>query len=384
MIVNTVYEVNLYLKGTLIGDVRSLAENLNWKKCRTKIGVDEINFTLNDVLFNKWCEERQTSINDMLRPYALECRIVRNGTPVVGGFLATMPAYSPRGTSANLAMRFDGYMNLLAGVHIYNTGTGLPLGTVTGNLGTLISGYISDANSRSAAAGAGFGFTAGSIDPLASIVNTFNTFKTIKSFITDRCDNTTGAGKFDIYFHPDKTYDIIADDDFGDVITDWVARYPANINVDSAMEISAPEVSGFASAVIAIGNGELSADSEVNTAIIDFQQSAAAAGEYGYCETIFQDSSISSPQVLQIRALTTLNNVMAPTWRPNVVLNGRQISPVPTGDKKIWVGDTITVQNDEDLTGMTSGKFRVDALEVAVSASNAETITPTLDNEDLV
>ena len=376
------YEVNLYFKGALIGDIRSIAENLIWMRRRTKIGVDEIDFSVNDVLFNNWCQARQITIGQILKPYALECRIVRNGVEVVGGFLATMPSYSPRGTSAELAMKFDGYLNLLAGVHIYNTSTGLPFGPVSGHLGTMIDDYIFEANVRSANAGSGFGFKSGTIEELPIITNTFNTYKTIKSFITDRCDNTTGAGKFDVYFHADKTYDVYADANFGDIITDWVAQYPANINNPSAVEISAPEVSGFASSIIAIGNGEISSNANVNTAISDFETNSDAVAEYGYCETLMQNSSITDENTLKMQALTQLANYSAPTWRPEIVLSGRQIAPTPTGEKKIWLGDVITVQNDEDLTGMTNGQFRVDALEVSVTASNAERIVPTLDASD--
>ena len=103
------YEVRLYLNGNLIGDVRPLAQNLQWTRRRTKVGADAIDFVLNDKLFNQWCEARNTSINELLKPLALECRVVRNGVELLGGFLATMPAYQPLQTSANLNMHFDGY-----------------------------------------------------------------------------------------------------------------------------------------------------------------------------------------------------------------------------------------------------------------------------------
>ena len=52
------YRVELRLDGRFIGDVRELAQNLKWTKRRTEVGVDEIDFTINDVLFARWCEER--------------------------------------------------------------------------------------------------------------------------------------------------------------------------------------------------------------------------------------------------------------------------------------------------------------------------------------
>jgi len=93
MLETATYEVNLYIDGILVGDCRRIAQNLNWSRKRTKVGVDSIDFVLNDVIFDRWCRERNFTINQLLRPMALECRIVRNGVELVGGFLATMPAY---------------------------------------------------------------------------------------------------------------------------------------------------------------------------------------------------------------------------------------------------------------------------------------------------
>jgi len=115
------YEIELRLNGTLIGDIRNIAQNLTWRRCRTATGVDEIDFTLNDQEFSGWCQERGTTIDQMLTPYALDARVIRNGVAVAGGFLATMPAYQPQNASANLQLKFDGYINLLAGVYIRPT-----------------------------------------------------------------------------------------------------------------------------------------------------------------------------------------------------------------------------------------------------------------------
>lgn len=379
MKINATYAVNLYLNGTLVGDVRELATGLTWIRRRTRMGADEIDFTLNDILFDRWCKERGTDINTALRPYALECRIVRNGTELVGGFLATMPAYQPRETSADLQMRFDGYLNLLAGVYIYNTTTGLPIGTVAGTMGTLVRNYIVMANNRSSAAGKGFGFVQGTISAMASVTHTFDNYKSVKEFICDRCDNTEGAGPFDVYFHADKTFDVIKDSEFGDIINDWVAKYPADINSVSLASISAQEVGGFASSVIAIGSGEISSNVDENTAIVAFDQDDDATAEYGYAETLIQESSIVRQATLAQKAATELFIDSNPIWQPSVTMNGQWVEPKPSGTGKIWLGDIITIDNREDLTGMTSGTFRVNELRVQISAAGSESITPTLE-----
>ena len=193
MIKIAAYEVNLYINGILIGDCRKIAEGLTYTRRRTKIGADSIDFMVNDVVFNEWCKERKIDLAQILKPLALECRIVRDGIDIVGGFLATMPSYTPLQVSADLNLHFDGYLNLLAGVYIRNTATSLPLGKITGAAGSLVSSMIQLANTISSGAGKSYGFIEGDIDELSSITSTFDNYKTVKDWICDRCDNTTGA-----------------------------------------------------------------------------------------------------------------------------------------------------------------------------------------------
>lgn len=373
------YEVNLYVNGNLVGDCRRIAENLTYTRRRTKLGADSIDFTVNDKLFDDWCRARNWTINDLLKPLACECRLVRNGVDIVGGFLATMPSYSPLNASARLSLHFDGFLNLLAGVYIRNTNTNLPLGTLTGSASSMVSSMISLANDISEEAGKGFNFTANDIDELETITNTFDNYKTVKEFIVERCDNVSGAGQFDVYFYSDKYYDIKADNNFGDIISDWVAQYPTMLNSTSITSISASEVGGFCSAVLGLGAGEVSSNALENTAVFGFVSDSNKVAEYGYAESMYQESSISSQSILNNNISSKLNTESNPIWQPQITLHGKQVEPKPTGTNKIWLGDTITIQNNADLTGMTNGKFRVNELTVDVSARGDETITPTLE-----
>lgn len=370
---NARYEIELRIDGTLIGDVRRLAQNLVWARRRTRVGVDSIDFTINDVLFNQWCLERGTDINNMLRPLALECRVVRNGVAVMGGFLATMPSYTPRGTSADLTLRFDGYLNYLGGVYIH------PIGTVTGAMGQIIVDRITEADNRARLAGKAFGLTAGTVSVMPGITHTFDNYITVKDFIANRCDNVTGAGPFDVFFHPDRTYDIIRDIDFGDTIVDYQIYYPTRLSNVSATSISADEVEEYASTVIGIGSGEISSDPAKNTAITAQQTNSEAVLKYGYYETILQESSISQQASLERNVAAELTRISDTVWQPQITLTGRQVAPTPNGEGKIWIGDTVSLVNESDLTGMTNGLFRVNELSVAVTATGAEIITPVLE-----
>lgn len=368
------YQVNLYLNGELVGDIRRLAQGLKWVRRRTRVGVDEIDFTLNDVLFSDWCEQRGTTLSAMLKPLALECRVVRGGVEVCGGFLATLPSYQPNEVSANLAMKFDGFLNLLDGVYL------APSATQHGHMQILIENWIDEANSRSEAAGKGYGFVAGTLSNLPIVDQTFENYTSVKQVITNRCDNTTGAGPFDVFFHPDKTYDILADSEYGRTVDDYNIQYPAPLSGVSAIKISAQEVNGFASVVIGIGSGEVGEEgSTEEPAPTSIKTNSEAVQEFGYFEIINQDSSVSRQETLDRNTQAALDAASNAVWQPQVELTGRQVSPIPTGaEKTIWVGDRVTVRNLEDLTGMTTGRFRVNELAVSVSASNAEVITPTL------
>lgn len=374
---NPKYEVRLYLDGELVGDIREHARSLRWTLSRTRVGVDSIEFSISDVFFAQWCETRGVTLEQMLRPLAVECRVVRNGIEVAGGFLATIPTYYPREASATLTMKFDGFLNLLDGVLLY------PKATETAKMGEMIEGWITTANQRSAQYGKTFGFTAGQIDDMATVTQTYDNYQSIKHIICNRCDNVSGAGPFDMVFHPDKTYDIIKDENFGDVITDYKITYPMRLSGVTAASLSADQVDGFASAVLAVGAGETSGEQAQDTAITSFQVDEDVVAKYGYRETLLQDSSVSTQSVLDNNAQSLLATTSSGVWQPKITLLGRVVAPVPSAADsengyKIWLGDTITIQNNADLTGMTTGQFRVNEMMVQVGDSNSETITPTL------
>ena len=365
------YRIEQRLDGTLIGDVSEIAENLTWRKGRTNSGVDEIDFTLNDHIFADWCAERNTTIQNMLKPYALDARIVRNGEDIVGGFLATMPAYQPKNDSADLQLRFDGYMNLLAGVYIR------PTPTMTLPAGQMVKTWIDFAESKADGAGKPFGITAGSIQELATIQESFDNYKTVKEAIVQRCDNVNGAGPFDVIFNPDRSYYIT--NQLGRNITGWQITYPATLHGHSAMTINAQEVQGFASHIIALGAGETSSDPEKSTVAVAESTDTDAVLEFGYVEQLNQYSSISRQATLNTRADTDLSIAKAVQWNPQITLNGRQIPPSPTAEYGLWIGDQIWLENTADMTGQTSGKFRINIIEVRRSATGGETITPTME-----
>ena len=284
-----------------------------------------------------------------------------------------MPAYQPQSASANLQMRFDGYINLLAGVYIRPT----PLRTVPAD--QMVVGWITDAETRATNAGKPFGLTQGNIQTLATIQRTFDNYKPVKEAITDLVDNIDGAGQFDVIFNPDRSYDIT--NQLGRDITSWQLNYPARLAGQSVATISAEEVQGFASHIIALGSGETSSDPAKSTVITAEYSDDDAIRQYGYVEQLVQYSSVSRQNTLDSHALADLHNAANVRWKPQITLLGRQTPPDPTNDYGLWIGDYIWLINDADYTEQTSGKFRINQISVAVSAQNGEIITPELERD---
>lgn len=365
------YQIQLRLNGTPIGDVRELAENLRWTRNRTNYGIDAIEFSLNDQLFAKWCESYGTTIKAMLKPIALEARVIRNGEEVAGGFLASLPAYQPNQASAKLQMRFDGYMNLLAGIILP------PTSLATKRASAFVKDWIDIANARSSAAGKPYGFVAQSIQNLSTVQRTYDNYKSVKEAILEMTDNVDGAGQFDVIFNPDKSYYIT--NSLGRTITDWQLYYPPRDGGQSIATISAPEVQGFASHVLTLGAGETSSNPDQSTVITASSTDASAVAEFGYFETMTQYSSVSRQATLNGHNATDLYNATNLQWNPQITLFGRQTPPSPTADFGLWIGDQIYLENTADPTGMTTGWFEIEAIEVAVSATGAETVKPRLE-----
>lgn len=366
------YKVNLYIDDVLIGDIRSLAQNLTYTRRRTIAGVDSISFTINDRLADQWATRNGTTLQNLLRPLALTCRIVRNGVEVVGGFLATMPSYQPNNASANLALNFDGYLNLLEGVYL------APAVYENIPMANLVVSWVREADSRAANAGKAFGFVSDYLSSLESVTQTFDDYKTVKAAICDRADNVSGAGIFDVYFAADKSYSVVGNSDFG-VERGYTINYPGQINGITAATIAADEVQGFASSVLGLGSGETSADPTLSTVITNQQTNSSAVVTYGYAESLLQSSSISQLDSLQENVATRLAELSNIESLPKITLSGRQVAPTPEGDASIWLGDIIALNNSVDPTGVMSGKFRVQELQVAIAATDAEIITPTLE-----
>ena len=104
-----------------------------------------------------------------------------------------------------------------------------------------------------------------------------------------------------------------------------------------------------------------------------------AVQEFGYVEQLNQYSSVSRQTTLDQKCNTDLANATAVQWEPAITLIGRSTPPSPTEDYGLWIGDQIYLENQADMTGQTSGKFRINIIDVAVTASNAETIKPTME-----
>lgn len=357
--IETRYEIQLRFDGTLIGDIMPITTARSWQK--VKNGVDQISFSVSMLKMQEWCIERNTTLAEIVKPLKLDARIVRNGVPLLGGILLEIPGYnlSNDTVDAVLDFTFDGYLNIYSGIYIrptkvYNSQP----------LNQYLVAIVNDANSRASSAGAPTGVVVGHVDTLPNDQNTYDSFKAVKDILTEQTDNTEGAGQFDINFTYDRHFEIWQK--MGNDRTNMLIRYPSVRGALNATSVSFDAWSGLATHVIGVGAGNGVGDG--GAALVAETQSASAISDFGYFETIFQDSSISREATLRNKISGVLNDGIQPRLTPkiNIVGNYLELGTL------FWIGDTFSFTNELDPFIDTDAVLRVKELDCTIDDTGAE------------
>lgn len=361
----TEYEIELRYDGNLVGNIFPITTSRSWRK--RKNGVDEINFSVSLKKMVQWCEERNTTLRELVTPMKLDARIVRNGVPLLGGFLYEVPGYtqSVENVDTEINFIFDGYLNLCAG--LYNR----PTTTYSARpISRYLKQELQNALNRASSAGYNFGITMGTIEEWTpNDQNTYDSYKTIKDILIEQTDNTEGAGTFDVDFGYDRTFNIYHE--MGNDRTDTVIYYPSRPGVLNALSVSYDSWGDFASHVIGVGAGNGVGDG--GAALVRSVTSQSAIQEYGYYETMFQDSSISNATTLTNKLSGILASTTHPTLIPKITIVGNSIDIGTT----FWIGDVFTFRNDEDPFLETDAPLRIIELSCEIGDANEESLTIT-------
>lgn len=359
---DTQYEIQLRFAGTLIGNIYPITTARSWSK--VKNGVDQISFSVSMLKMQEWCEQRGTTLAEIVKPLKLDARVVRNGTPLLGGVLLEVPSYSLSNDNVDceLAFNFDGYLNIYSGLYIRPT-----LTYSSQPLNRYLVDILNRANTLASNAGADTGVTLGHIDTLGNDQNTYDSYKAVKDALTEQTDNETGAGNFDIDFTYDRKFCIYKE--MGEDRTDLVIRYPSVRGAVNATSVSFDAWNSLATHVIGVGAGNGVGDGGAAiTAETSSSQDAFGISEFGYYEQVFQDSSISRKPTLQNKISGILEKGTKVLLTPTIGVAGNQLDLGNT----FWIGDRFSFENSFDPFVPTSATLRVLQLDCTIDDTGAE------------
>lgn len=404
-IIAPTYRLELFFDHKYVGEIRHLAENLTYTISSSRFGVDAITFSIDLNAFSAYLEGYEgmsggEALRSILKPVCLECVVLRNNEALVGGVMIQMPTISFSNDSATLEMVFDGYANLLDGVFIS------PAATQTATANVFIQNWMTEANNRSynfipwEYHGFLFDYDSASSINLPTIQRTYDTYKSVKELIFEMCDNTEGAGEFDVIFKPLLGYyeypETPAGHGFYASRPQYIIQndttitgqtnlfYPSGVGGSGILSINIEQADDFGLVAYLLGNGDTSSDPNLNTVLTSIYPSTRPqTSEYpGYRERMWQFSSITNQATLDGRAQALQKKSSSIQWQPTLTLAGNHTPPSPTASDGIWIRRRIKIETSKDPLNIFARTAIVRELEVEVSSTNSELVKPLLELEN--
>lgn len=307
---------------------------------------------------------------DFLHEWLSTVYIYMDDTLVFGGVLDAFPQIQASSMDADITLTFQSWLGLMAGVPV------MPPQSLSGHLDQLLVTKVRDAITTSATGAAPYPISVGShIDQLASVTWTVDNVMTLKDFLVQRTDNSTGATPFDINFTPDGEFEV-----WQHMGADTSGQFAFTVGdkATNVVSVDYPAWDGYNTDVIMSGAGNgYGAEGSTITA---HAWSEASRRRHFYRAAIAQDSSISTQDVLNKAATQRLKYADTPASIPIITINasdlGLKVCEHAT-DGDLWLGDTIKMVMTGIYEGMPSpsnGLLRVDQLDISVDQNFIETV----------
>lgn len=307
---------------------------------------------------------------DFLHEWLSTVYIYMDDDLVFGGVLDAFPQIQTSSIDADITLTFQSWLGLMAGVPV------MPPQNLSGHLDQLLVSKVRDAITTSATGAAPYPIRIGShIDQLASVTWTVDNVMTLKDFLVQRTDNSTGATPFDINFRPDGEFEVWQH--MGMDISKQIT-FTAGDRDRNVVSVDYPAWDGYNTDVVMSGAGN-GYGTEGST-ITAHAWSDASRRRHFYRATIAQDSSISTQDVLNKAATQRLKYADTPASIPIITINATQLGLKVcehTSGGDLWLGDTIKMVMTGIYAGMPSpedGLLRVDQLDISVDPTYVETV----------
>ena len=359
-----VYEIRIYRNRDYIGNLGKIARELSWTVNRNpQIGYNSLSFKVDQLAFDRWASSHGVETADLITPIYTDCEIwVRNeptaeAVCVAWGYLYSYPTLVANTDALDYQFTFKDQFLKLQGASRIPNGTAYSRQPAN----SVVMDIISKAQTRQNPNR--FGFTVGLNPALPRIDRTYNDWKPVSEAVAEMCDNSTGAGQFDVWIDQDYKVNIAKPrgKDSGLVFIYPYNTASAQIPMSAAPTYEqAPEL---ATAILAVGSGQ--GDAAVSVLVKDDD----AIKRFGYIEQYKQYSSIEQKATLQQKALADLDNAIYPDPAPTISVNGVFIDWANFG-----VGDRVDYVNNTAVNYGLAGHVRVKTITVNCDGNRNESI----------
>ena len=317
------------------------------------------------------CEERSITLDTLLTEWFSNVYIFEGDDLKFTGVLDSFPSIAGAGLDEEVTLTFQSWLGLLQLAPV------TPLQDLSGNLDRILVSQVASAVAWSSDGRAQYPIKIGRhVDSLNVVQWKVDQYMNVYEFITQRCDNTTGAGQFDINITPRGMFEIWSHfgyDLSGSIIFSFGA-HGANVE-----EWSFPAWSKYYTDCVETGAGN--GFGAGGTTLVSNQYNSASRKRHYRAVLLAQDSGITTQSALDVDAAKRLKYSARPNAVGEVKFNATRLGlRVREHDEHgdIWVGDTVRVQPMgiyENYPTLEDGRYRIDRLEVTVSGLGVESVT---------
>lgn len=354
--------------GEVIGDLFPITDNgFSWTLQRNNVGF--ITFNISCRALKRFCDSKQFDTRQMFTPQKSTIKVKsRDGnSEVIGGWLTATPPFS-FGAAADTTATFSfaTYLGLCVGAYLK------PPYSYNDNFNDVATEAIEEIVERTFLAGSIWPISPGTSDTIPIVSGSLEAPKTLKDFLVERADNTTGTGTFDVYVDP--SGEITLHTKYGFDISDAnTFVYPDDATSYGIKQLDFGSWDNFVSDMFltGAGNGYSSTSGAEGAAIFATARNDDTIANTGYWEHAESESDISDQTTLNAKATSYVRNTDKPFSTPNLKIDGdpfKVYAHDQGGD--LWLGDVITINTEgwaEDILPLiTPLELRIDSLAMTV------------------
>lgn len=363
---------------TNLGDIFPLTDGVKWSKERNAVGT--ITFDVSLKKLYEFCLSQSFDIQRIFTPIkssvilSQQYDVLASGD-VHGGWLAQTPSFTfGAAGDTRVEFTFVDWLGLTAGAFL------IPPLSYNNNFNVVAHQQTSLIIERTFLAGDMWPLSLGVSDTLPVVEGTLDAPKTLKDFLLERADNTTGTGSYDVYVTPDGVLSL--HERYGvDLSSTVTLSYPDLGNKYDLKEIIFPAWDNYVSDIFltGAGNGYASTSGAEGAAIFSTARNEDTIDNTGYWQYAVSESDISIQQTLDDKATAYVKDTDKPFSTPSVTLDGDKFKTYSHDQGgELWLGDTVMV----DATGWVEPLLPL-SLPVALRIDSIGGTIDTLGHSDI-